>query len=341
MYSMKNSRILHEASKAKHKTNVIVQLLIFAAIFAVVQMVAGIVIGIPVGISLSAQIMQTVDPNAILNGEVDLPELMKQLMGNLPEWFNVVNLLATGLMTLAVMLYCRRIEGRSYASMGLSKKGFFKNYVKGLVIGAVMIAAAAGLTVLMGGAQITLADKISWLYIALFFAGYLVQGMSEEFMCRGYLCVSLANKVKLSVAVGISSVVFAMLHLANPGLSLLAMINLALFGVFMAVYMFRTDDLWGVCAIHSAWNFLQGNILGFSVSGVAAKSSVFTSSYVGGKELISGGAFGLEGGICATIVLLAAILLTLLLPMKPRPAIVEEPQEREAERKEIPLYIQK
>ena len=343
MYSLENSVILHEGAKSKHKVSVIVQLLIFIAVMLVANIATGIIVGLPTGIMMAGTMMEMVDPNELLNGTVDINALSKQLMDSLPEWYGVVSLFSTVLTTLAVLLYCRKLEGRSSASMGLRKAGFLANYGKGYLIGIVMMLAAAGLSVLFGATDFAgLNQSVSWLYIGLFFLGYLVQGMSEEFLCRGYLAVSLANKTKVAVAVGISSVVFAMLHLANSGLTVLAFINLALFGVFMGVYMFRTDDLWGACAIHSAWNFVQGNVLGVSVSGGKLQSSVFGTTFVKGRELLNGGSFGLEGGLCVTIVLLAGILLTLYLPMKPRPELPEEPEaEPAAENEPIPLYINK
>jgi membrane protease YdiL (CAAX protease family) len=128
--------------------------------------------------------------------------------------------------------------------------------------------------------------------------------------------VSLSNRCHTAVAVGISSVVFALLHLANPGISLLAMVNLTLFGVFMAVYILRTDDLFGACAIHSAWNFAQGNLVGISVSGTAQLPTVAVMNPIGNNALFHGGDFGLEGSLIVTFMLLTVILLTLFLPRK-------------------------
>lgn len=343
MYSLKNSSILYEASKSKHKAHFVVQLLIFVAIFIVSSLVTAIIVGMPVGISMAKTVLQTTDLNELMSGSVDVAALTQQLMSSLPEWFASLSLFATLITTCVTFLYCRKIEGRSFASMGLKAEGFLKKYGVGYLIGMVMIISAVGLAVMLGAAEFTgFNSEVSWLYIALPFVGYLVQGMSEEVLCRGYLAVSLANKTKVSVAVGVSSVVFAMLHLGNAGIAPLAFINLALFGVFMGVYMFRTDDLWGACAIHSSWNFIQGNVLGVSVSGGMVSETVFGTAFVEGRELISGGSFGIEGGICTTIVLLAAVALTLYLPMKPRPELPEEPETDESIAKEpIPLYIKK
>ena len=141
-----------------------------------------------------------------------------------------------------------------------------------------------------------------------------------EVLVRGYFMVSLNNRCRTAVAVVISSVAFSALHLGNPGLSWLALLNLTLFGVFMAVYILRTDDIWGACAIHSAWNFAQGNLLGIRVSGAAQLPTVAIMNPIGEQALFHGGDFGLEGGLIVTLVILAAIALTLFLPQKaPKP----------------------
>ena len=111
-----------------------------------------------------------------------------------------------------------------------------------------------------------------------------------------------------------NSALFALLHAANVGISWLAFLNLLLFGLFASVYMVRRGNIWGICAIHTMWNFAQGNIFGLQVSGMNPTASIF--SFVGddSKSWINGGSFGPEGGICVTLVLLISILI--LLPMK-------------------------
>ena len=100
----------------------------------------------------------------------------------------------------------------------------------------------------------------------------------------------------------------------NNGISLLAIINLTLCGIMFSLYMLRTDNLWGACAIHSIWNFVQGNFFGLPVSGIDSGDSVFRFSLIEGSDLANGGAFGLEGGLPCTIVLTAVILVLLFVP---------------------------
>ncbi|MDR1131267.1 MAG: CPBP family intramembrane metalloprotease, partial [Oscillospiraceae bacterium] len=293
------SVMLFEGRKARYKPHIILQILIFMLVMLVSQLAAGMLAGVPIGIALAGGGVET----AMSGGMQSYLDYALDLMNNLPEWFSLVSLFLTAATTLLVLVYCRKLESRSYASLGLTRRGFVKNYGIGFLVGAVMISAAAGLSVLLGGTELRgLNGGVSYLFIALYFAGFLVQGMSEEVSFRGYLMVSCANKVRAAAAVGISSVIFAMFHLANSGISPLAFVNLALFGVFAALYVLRTDDLWGACAIHSAWNFFQGNIFGISVSGAGVRSALFGTRAISGRELISGGTFGIEGGLCATAV---------------------------------------
>ena len=332
-----NSTMLFEAKKAKHKPHIILQIFIFILVFLIANIATGLAFGIPMGIAL----LKDLDLNS-LNSEAIYSDV-RNLLNNLPGWVGAVSLFSTVITTLFAILYCRHIEQRSFASMGLKKKGMLKNYGLGYLIGIAMISATVGLSVMFGGAIFTGFNLgTSTVYILLFFLGYLVQGMSEEVLVRGYFMVSCANKVHVAAAVIISSAVFASLHLLNPGITVIAFINLMLFGIFAAVYILRTDDLWGACAIHASWNFFQGNVFGISVSGSSVGESVYGTAFLKGRDLISGGSFGIEGGICTTLVMTVGILLVLYLPQKEKRVLPQDANEViNKENTEIPLYIEK
>ncbi len=81
------------------------------------------------------------------------------------------------------------------------------------------------------------------------------------------------------------------------------MINLFLFGIFASVYAMNEGGLWGVFAIHSFWNWAQGNLLGLEVSGSLIGGTTLINLKENGSDLLTGGAFGPEGGLAITIVL--------------------------------------
>ncbi len=78
----------------------------------------------------------------------------------------------------------------------------------------------------------------------------------------------------------------------------------------------KSNDLWAVCGMHTAWNFAQGNIFGFEVSGINVGVSSLIDLNLVGNNVISGGVFGPEAGLVATFVLLASIIIVLKLYKK-------------------------
>lgn len=313
MFSFKNSRMLSEARAAQRKPVFGLQFLFFFLAFYVTSSASGVIMIVPI---IIAFVTDSVFLSAVTEGNIlEIIELGNNLIAAKP-WIMLISLFATLATIILCIIYCRFIERRSLVSMGFTKNAWLVSYLKGFLIGAVMIFSCAGIAYALGALDFRFAAKIPVLYILAFLIGFILQGMSEEVMLRGYFMMSLSNRCHIVWAVTISSVIFSLLHLGNPGISLLALLNIALFGFFMAIYMLRTDNIWGASAIHSAWNFLQGNFLGIQVSGTGQLPTVATMNPIPGKELLSGGSFGLEGGLIVTAVTLIAIALALLLPKK-------------------------
>lgn len=312
MMSYKNNSMMLQAQAARFQPRPILQILLFIAVYSVSNSITSILLFIPILVGIFT------DPSvyaAMTSGDMAASYAAAMAAAEKP-WIMLLSLFATGVTTLLCILYCCKIERRSLASMGFAKAGWFKRYLKGFAIGTAMLLFCALILWLTGNLELTFAEKLPVFSLLAFLVGFVIQGMSEEVLVRGYFMVSLGNRCHMAWAVGISSVAFALLHLLNPGISMLAIVNLILFGVFMAVYILRTDDLWGACAIHSAWNFAQGNLVGIRVSGSALLPTVAVMTPQGESSLLHGGAFGLEGGLVVTLMLLAAIALTIFLPQK-------------------------
>ena len=316
MISYKNNNMLAQAREARFQPKLIIQILLFMAVFGVGSAIASAIVTIPtiIGIFTDPEILATFTTGDLVSTISVAQDVTMSVMEK--PWIMLISLFATVATTIAAIFYCRKIERRSFASMGLQKQGWFKRYIIGFIIGTAMLLLCALILWLMGDLNFAFAEKIPVFYLLAFFVGFVIQGMSEEVLLRGFFMVSLNNRCKTATAVGISSVAFALLHLGNPGISLLALVNITLFGTFMAVYILRTDNLLGACAIHSAWNFAQGNLLGIRVSGTAQLPTVAVMNPIGEQSLFHGGDFGLEGGLIVTFVTLVAIALTLFLPQK-------------------------
>lgn len=298
-----------EAEKARFKPNIIVQVLVFVAVFIVTQIAAGL----PLFIGTIVKVVSD-----MTNGTADLTDPAKnqeyasQLMSG--DWVNILMLFCTVIATTLAIIYCRFIEKRSLFSMGFTKRKAVSNYLTGLLVGALMFGAGVLICWLTGTLEykgLVLGSNIGM--VLVFFLGFLCQGMSEEVILRGYFMVSLAAKKSVIIAILLNSVLFALMHIFNNGISILPLINLALFGIFASVYMLCTENIWGVCAIHSVWNFVQGNVFGIAVSGIKINATVFSFESNNSNTLINGGEFGLEGGLAVTAVLVIATVLTLLI----------------------------
>ncbi len=236
--------------------------------------------------------------------------VMKAMTSSL--WVLIPMLYANVFLIICPIVYCKMFEKRKASSMGFVKKGSVPQYIIGLVCGLAVFSAIFFLSLLMGGTELNgvspdmnSASRIG--IVVLFFFGYLIQGMGEEVFCRGYLMSSISRRYSLTVGVLVSSLVFAVLHLSNPGISILAFINLFLYGVLSALLMIRFNNIWIAGAFHSVWNFTQGNFYGLSVSGMGEVPSVLSANQTDASAFISGGAFGLEGSIATTIVVVLCI----------------------------------
>ena len=246
----------------------------------------------------------------ITSGQPDINKMM-QLISDMPEWMTIVTLISELLIIVIVCLYCRFVEKRKLNTLGFKKKGAVLNYLKGMFFALVIFSVAYLICIVTKSITFDgITQNIPVVYIAGYFIGYMIQGMAEEVLCRGYLFVSLTRRYHVINSAIFSAVFFAMLHGMNVGVDGFAIFNLFLYGLFAALLFADCENIWIVGAFHSIWNFVQGNLYGISVSGNKITSSIFTSTAAdGGATVINGGTFGMEGGFAVTIVLIIAIVV--------------------------------
>jgi len=202
-------------------------------------------------------------------------------------------------MIPALFLWVRWAEGRQLATLGFVKKGSLVGLVKGLAVGFLLFSLVALLMLLSG------AGSFEWGQLTL-----------EPFLyILAWLLPVAVKKTNLPIGLLTSSLLFALLHLGNPDIGILPIINIALFGLFASLYLLRTDNIWGIIGLHAAWNFSQGNIYGFSVSGTDVDAAVLNFIPKSEWSWLTGGAFGAEASIFSSLILLLAVLY-LLIKMK-------------------------
>lgn len=229
-----------------------------------------------------------------------------------------LNLLTFATISSLVFFRVKVIERRSLSSIGLNKNNWLKKYLLGFFIGLVMMSIIV--LILLSFGYITIeknpiqpvgVSAISSILVILF--GWIIQGATEEIVTRGWLLNVLSNKYNIGVGLLISSTLFGLMHLSNPNVNYIAVINIILVGLFYGFYVIKTNDLWAVCGMHTAWNFAQGNLFGFEVSGIDVSVGSLIDLNLVGNDFVTGGIFGPEAGIVATFILLVSIIILLFI----------------------------
>ena len=299
MKDIKKPEFMLEAMRGRRGFIAVLEMLIAIVVFVVSSIAMSIgTIPLMIGYFVSdPEFMKTAQ--AVADGSMDSLQYM-----HFPNSITIATLLLEILMIAVVFIYCRFLEKRKIRTLGFRKKGMVPQYLKGAVAGALFFSVAYLICVLTGSIHVEgLVTNMAPLGILGYFVGYLVQGMAEEVLCRGYLFVSLSRRHSVVYSAVLSALFFAMLHGANSGLTPLAVFNLFLFGIFAALLLVKCENIWVVGAFHSLWNFAQGNIYGIQVSGNSLQPAILNSSNVKGHGLINGAGFGLEGGLGVTLVL--------------------------------------
>lgn len=227
----------------------------------------------------------------------------------------LASLIATTAGTAVAILFMVILQKRKLRTAGFVKKNAVPHYLIGMVLGIVTFGLAILICSLTGTITISMSAGFSPLALVLLFLGYMIQGNSEEVICRGYMLVSASRRYPVFVGVIFNSLIFAAMHLANPGITVLAFVNLALFGVLMSLIFLKTGNIWMVSALHTVWNFVQGDVFGVLVSGGHTGDTILNTVSDPAKALINGGDFGLEGGLAVTIVL--AVFITIFALIRP------------------------
>jgi uncharacterized protein len=226
-------------------------------------------------------------------------------------------------MLVSVWLAGRWLDKRRFKSFGFHfSRLWWMDLIFGLVLGAVLMLGIFLVQLWAGWVEVseTAAAPAGGFGAALGAALilYIGVGIQEELLSRGYHLRNLAEgfnhprigaRTALLVGYLISSAVFGLLHLANPNSSLVSTLNLILAGLFLGFGYLLTGELGLPIGLHITWNFFQGNVFGFPVSGTDAGPTLIEIQQ-GGPDLWTGGAFGPEAGLLGILAIMIGSLLT-------------------------------
>ena len=212
---------------------------------------------------------------------------------------------------LLFIFWVKVIEKNSLSTLGFVKKNWLKYLGWGILISLLQMGVIA-LVYQVGGIGTFELNELSLepiLFILGLFPFWLLQGGTEEVATRGWLLTRIAARTNLPLAIAISSSLFGILHMGNAGVTFLSVLNIILDGVLAGLLFIYTDSIWLVVAQHGTWNYVQGNLLGFQVSGTGADASIFSFTMGDGPDWLTGGEFGAEGSIITTLVLLLSVVM--------------------------------
>ncbi|MBO02292.1 MAG: hypothetical protein CMG35_06595 [Candidatus Marinimicrobia bacterium] len=267
-------------------------LLFFIASFITSQIFAGI--GMVVALLISG-----FDISTLSNQDAIIDELNKinfLLLLKIIEFFALM---------FCLWLFMKFIDRKPLMSLGLKYEGFQQDFKFGLILGAGLIAIGFFSLFILGYVRVE-SFSFPFLDIVLYFILFVVVAFHEEIMLRGYILRSLMESMNRYLALAISSLIFMTVHLLNPNISFLGVVNLFLAGIVLGIYYVHKSNLWLPIGMHLTWNFFQGPIFGFEVSGIKSQSLI--KQTVNGSDLITGGQFGFEASLLATVLIVVVIL---------------------------------
>ena len=213
---------------------------------------------------------------------------------------------------LATVVVGRLLNKYSWPQMGWWREAFPKVFV-GAGLGVVMAAVAVGLAVVLDGARVSFTgDWNLWPRVALPLAlGLVLAALAEELGFRGYPLRRLADAIGVLPAILILALLFGLAHARNPSATVFSTVNVALAALWLSFAFFSAGGMplaWGA---HFGWNAALAIAFDAPVSGYAFRVPVVEYA-PGSHAWVDGGAFGPEGGIVATVALLAGIAFLLM-----------------------------
>ena len=239
---------------------------------------------------------------------------------------NILSILATLAGFVGSIWLTGRLFGRrKFADFGVRfSRNWWTDFGFGALLGACLMALiflveyALGWVTITGTFQMDLLLFPFWAGIALQLLHYIAVGIYEEFLFRGFHLKNLAEgfnvfkrinpQTAIVISLLLSSIVFGLAHASNPNATWVSSFNIILAGIFLATGYLLTGELAIPIGIHITWNFFQGNVFGFPVSGTDSGPTLVAIQQTGPK-LFTGGAFGPEAGLIGIVAMFLGSVL--------------------------------
>lgn len=237
--------------------------------------------------------------------------LKKQFSISFYEEMSLTERLCFGILNTFVVLIIYQFQRRSFGlkplSLCIDRKLLLKYAFLGMSLSLLLIGLIAIITSLDLRYTMHLNANFDVFTVFIYLIFFLIAAYNEELLCRGILMEYLCKENTTWVALLCSSILFTALHLGNPGLSLLAFTNLFCAGLILGLlYIYSGRNLVLSTIFHAGWNFFQGPVLGFAVSGFHLPNTFLSVESSTSPSAIR---FGLEGTLACTYISVAFIFL--------------------------------
>ena len=223
--------------------------------------------------------------------------------------FDMIYRVGLSVAALGTGYFCARLfEALPWRSLGLTlHTGWLRDLLIGFAIGVAALVVAVAIAMMAGGLKFSFSDAETTSIGKSMLASTVllfVAALAEEAAFRGYPLQTLSRARLALLGVLLTSVPFALVHLLNPNVVPGAtFINTALAGVWLAAAYLRTRSLWLPLGAHWSWNWAMGWLFGIPVSGGKVASNPLLRATDAGPSWLTGGSYGLEGGVACTIAL--------------------------------------
>ncbi len=205
------------------------------------------------------------------------------------------------------------IDRRSFVSLGFSPMRWIRDLLTGLGIGAAWLAFSLIVLGVTGSLQVQPSAMMSVPVLAWSAAALLLNTVTQEVLTRSYIFQTIRSHTNVTTAVIASATLFMAYHAGAYHGAWLPAFNVFAAGILFGLAYLLTDNLWLPIGIHFIWNFLVGPVLGLSVSGNTQLKESWHLVTLQGPVWLTGGAFGLEGGLAVTFTTFLGIIVLLIL----------------------------
>lgn len=229
------------------------------------------------------------------------------------EWIyidqEIVELVACLVASFLIIRFWDKQRHWLRGSLGLDFTGRGRDMLAGVLVAVVIYAVGFGISLAAGWVSVS-SVNLDWSSLALAFMLYVAVALAEETMVRGFVLGHLLDTgMNRYLALALSSLLFSSLHLGNANFNVLAFINIFIAGLLLgSAYIYTRNLSFSVC-LHLFWNWIEGPVLGYAVSGGEDDSLLQLS--LSDNMLMNGGAFGFEASLPCTILMIVFIILIL------------------------------